>query len=102
MPVKPDAFVCANDYIAIQLMAALKRQGIVIPDQVMVAGFDGTQQSAVVEPSLTTVHIPGTDIGHLAADMLLARIENPDRPFLCTYVKTTPLWRESTARKLDF
>lgn len=99
MPVKPDAFICANDYIAIQLMTALKRQGIAIPDQVMVAGFDGTQQSAVVEPSLTTVQIPGTDIGRLAADMLLARIENPDRPFQCTHVKTTPLWRDSTARK---
>lgn len=99
MPVLPDALICANDYIAIQLMTALKQQGVAIPERVMVAGFDGTQQSAVVEPSLTTVQIPGTDIGRLAAEMLLERIENPGEPFRWTYVKTTPFWRNSTARK---
>lgn len=99
MPVMPDALICANDFIAIQLMTALKQQGISIPEQIMVAGFDGTHQSAVVEPSLTTVQIPGTELGRIAAEMLLERIENPGKPFRCTYVKTVPLWRNSTARK---
>lgn len=99
MPVMPDAFICANDYLALCTMTALKRHGVLIPDEVMVAGFDGTPQSAIVEPALTTAQIPSNDIGRLAADMLLARIENPDRPFQSTYVKTTPLWRDSTARK---
>lgn len=99
MPELPDALVCANDFIAIHLMAALKRAGIPIPGAIMVAGFDGTPQSAVVEPSLTTVQIPCTDIGRLAADMLLERIENPGLPFRSTYVKTTPVWRDSTALK---
>ena len=99
MPVMPDAFICANDYLAINIITTLKRKGIMIPDEVMVTGFDGTPQSSIVEPMLTTAWIPSNDIGRLAADMLLARIENPDRPFQSTYVKTTPLWRESTARK---
>ena len=99
MPIMPDAFICANDYLALCTMTTLKRHGVLIPDEVMVAGFDGTPQSSIVEPALTTAHIPSNDIGRLAADMLLARIENPDRPFQSTYVKTTPLWRESTARK---
>lgn len=99
MPELPDALVCANDFIAIHLMTELKQTGISIPCAIMVAGFDGTPQSAVVEPSLTTAQIPCADIGRLAADMLLERIENPDRPFRSTYVKTTPLWRDSTALK---
>ena len=99
MPVMPDAFICANDYLAINTITTLKRHGVLIPDEVMVAGFDGTPQSSIVEPALTTAWIPSNDIGRLAADMLLARIENPDRPFQSAYVKTTPLWRESTARK---
>ena len=99
MPVMPDAFICANDYLAINIITTLKRKGIMIPDEVMVTGFDGTPQSSIVEPSLTTAHIPSNDIGRMAADMLLARIENPDRPFQSTYVKTAPLWRDSTARK---
>ena len=96
MPGIPDGFVCANDYLAISLMAALKKKGLSIPDDVMVTGFDGSPESAVVEPALTTAYIPSTDIGRMTADVLLDRIENPDRPFRRTYVKTTPIFRGST------
>lgn len=99
MPELPDAFVCANDFIAIHLMTALKQLGMAIPDQIMIAGFDGTPQSAVLEPSLTTVQIPSADIGRIAADILLDRIDNPDRPFRSTYIEATPQFRGSTARK---
>jgi len=99
MPQMPDAFICVNDYIAIHVMAALKQMGLSIPGQIMVAGFDGSAQSAVVEPSLTTIQIPGKEIGRIAADILLNRISNPSRSPISVYVKTTPLWRESTNRK---
>ncbi len=98
MPVLPDGLVCANDYIALHVMTALKQMGVSIPGGVMVSGFDGTPQSAVVEPALTTAQIPGAEIGKLAADILLDRIENPDRPYRATYVNTTPLLRASTTR----
>lgn len=42
IPALPDAFICANDYLALQMMTALKRHGIAIPQDVMIAGFDGT------------------------------------------------------------
>ena len=99
MPQLPDALVCVNDFIAIRVMTALKQLGVSIPEQIMVAGFDGTAQAAVVEPSLTTVQIPGAEIGRTAADLLLNRIANPGRPPLSVYTKTTPIWRESTDRK---
>ncbi len=38
----PDAFVCANDFLAVHLMNALKKLGLSIPGDVRVAGFDGT------------------------------------------------------------
>ena len=98
MPLRPDALICANDFLALHVINALKRMGLSIPGDVMVAGFDGIPQSAVVEPSLTTVQIPNTDIGRMAADILLNRLENPNRPFCTTYVQTTPVWRNSTAR----
>lgn len=99
MPAIPDAFICANDFLALHMIAALKRLGLAIPNDIMVTGFDGVPQSAVVEPSLTTVQIPNADIGRMAADILLERIKNPDRPFSSTYVKTTPIWRNSTSRQ---
>ena len=98
MPQLPDALVCINDFVAIHVMAALKQLGLSIPEQIMVAGFDGTAQSTVVEPTLTTVQIPGAEIGRVAADMLLNRIANPDREPISVYMKTTPVWRESTNR----
>ena len=98
MRTLPDAFICANDFIAIHLITALKQLGVSVPDRVMVTGFDGTPQSAILEPSLTTVQIPNADIGRIAADNLLKRIENPDRPFCITYITTAPVWRNSTAR----
>ena len=98
MPVLPDGLVCANDYIALHVMTALKQMGVAIPGRVMVAGFDGTPQSAVVEPALTTAQIPSADIGRLAAEILLDRLENPDRPYRTTYVNTVPLLRASTSR----
>jgi len=96
MPFLPDAFVCANDYLAIHLMNALKKKGLSIPKDIMITGFDGTAQSALVDPALTTVQIPSLEIGRMAADILLARIRNPEMPYHWTHVKTTPVWREST------
>ena len=96
MPQIPDAFACANDFLAIRLMAALKKKGLRIPQDVMVAGFDGSAEASVVEPSLTTVRIPGGEIGRLAASTLFERIRRPDASCLLTYVKTVPVWGGST------
>ena len=101
MPVLPDAFVCANDYLAVYCMTALKRLGRSIPGDVMVSGFDGSAQSMLIEPALTTVQIPSAEIGMTAADLLMFRIKNPSAPFSWTHIKTTPLWRASTAGKKD-
>jgi len=96
MPYMPDAFVCANDYLAINTIKALKQMNISIPDEILVAGFDGILQSEVIEPSLTTVKIPSKEIGKMAAEMLLTRIKSPEKPFRKMYVATTPVFRNST------
>lgn len=98
MKVMPDALICANDFLALHVMSALKRLELSIPHDIMITGFDGTPQSAVVEPSLTTVQIPNADIGRMAADTLLERIKYSDRPYCSIYVKTSPIWRGSTSK----
>lgn len=95
MPSVPDAFVCANDFLALHLMTALKEKGLSIPHDVMITGFDGTVQASVVEPPLTTVRIPSSDMGYFAAGMILERIEIPKLPFRRIYVQTTPVWHKS-------
>ncbi len=96
MPFLPDAFICANDYLAIPLMLTLKKRGLSIPADIMIAGFDGTAQSAFTDPPLTTVRINGADIGCLAARLLLNRIQSAAFPYTWTRVASIPVWREST------
>lgn len=95
MPRIPDGFVCANDFIAIRVMQALQKKGLSVPKDVMVTGFDGSPEAEVVYPPLTTAQIPSADIGRLSADILLRRITFPRLPYCCTFIKTTPVWRES-------
>ncbi len=96
MPRIPDAFVCANDYLAIHLMTAVKKMGLSVPNDVMITGFDGSPESSVVDPPLTTAQIPSMDLGRIAAYILLNRIQNPSRPNMRVYVNTVPLLRDST------
>ena len=96
MPSLPDAFVCANDYLAFHLLRALKKRKIAVPEEVMVTGFDGADQSAFSDPPLTTVRIPSAEIGRIAANVLLFRIADPSIPFTWSRVRSTPVWREST------
>ena len=98
MPSIPDGFACANDYLAIRLMGALKKLGLSIPGDVLLTGFDGSPEAAIVEPSLTTARIPSAELGRLAAVLLSERIRLPEFPFVRTYVKTAPIWGNSTVR----
>ena len=91
MPSLPDAFACANDYLAIHLITALKKMGLSVPRDVMVAGFDGSLEATLIEPPLATAKIPSAEIGRLAASLLSERILNPEASFRWTYVKTTPV-----------
>lgn len=92
----PQAFVCANDFIAVRLMRALKNIGVSIPGDIRVCGFDDSSESRIVEPHLTTVHIYSSDMGVKAGDMLLSRIRYPQQPYQVTHVYTKPIAREST------
>lgn len=96
MPQLPDAFVCANDYLAIHLMKALKCMELRIPEDIMVVGFDDSPEASVTEPQLSTVRIPSGEMGFIAAGILLDRIQCPTLPYRCCYIQTTPLWRATT------
>lgn len=96
MPVIPDAIACANDFLAIRLVSALKEMGISVPADMMVTGFGGTLEAALIEPPLTTATIPSREIGRNAAAILVERIRQPDIPFRWIYMMTTPKWGGST------
>lgn len=99
LPGLPDVFFCANDYLAICTLKALKYNNIAVPDDVLLCGFDDAPESVIVEPAITTVRIPSDSMGYIAAELLMSRISHPSMPYRTTYVKTDIMYRDSTRRK---
>lgn len=92
----PDAFVCANDYIAICTIKALRYLGYKIPKDIKIAGFDNSNESDIIDPALTTVTIYGKQMGYMSTEILLSRVKFPDIPNCTTYVDTDVIFRKST------
>lgn len=77
-PDPPTALLAGNDLLAVGAVKALKDRGLRVPEDFAVAGFDDFEFSEYTDPPLTTVAVPGFDIGRTAASKLIARIEGTD------------------------
>jgi DNA-binding LacI/PurR family transcriptional regulator len=70
----------ANDEMAAGVIAAANKVGVAVPDDLPVVGFDDTRIARLTRPRLTTVRVPMASMGAAAVDLLVQRIENPERP----------------------
>jgi len=77
---RPDAFVCANDLTAGNLMHTLISLGKRIPEDIRIVGIDDVKYARLLPVPLTTLHQPCRDIGRIAMATMLDRIANPDLP----------------------
>ncbi|HIY25502.1 MAG TPA: LacI family transcriptional regulator [Candidatus Brachybacterium merdigallinarum] len=73
----PGAVIGANDQSALGALAALQEAGVRVPEECVVTGFDGIDESRYSRPALTTVRQPTTELGIRAAEALLRRIAHP-------------------------
>lgn len=89
------AVLAANDTVALGVCAALRDQGLRIPEDVSVAGFDDLPFSADAAPALTTVRIPLHEAGARAGRLALGRESAP--PGGVATVRTELMARASTA-----
>ncbi|MDR0707269.1 MAG: LacI family DNA-binding transcriptional regulator [Treponema sp.] len=71
----PSAFFCMNDIIAYGCMKALREEGLAIPGDVSVIGFDDLPSSSVTEPPLSSVRVSTHQIGERALEKLSERID---------------------------
>ena len=100
-PERPDAIFCTSDPKAFVVMRALQDQGVRIPEEIAVMGFDNVTISALVEPTLTTVSQPFQLIGETGARLLLKQIQYKEeqgvlpKPFR-TVMPTELIVRKST------
>lgn len=89
------AIICANDLTAANLMKTLDAMGCPVPQKVRVAGFDDVKYAELLRPSLTTIHQPCVDIGTIAMQAMLERIENPTFPARDILAQPTLIVRQS-------
>ncbi|WP_342373354.1 LacI family DNA-binding transcriptional regulator [Propioniciclava soli] len=71
----PQAIFCANDVMALGLLAALREAGVRVPEDVSVVGFDDMVGAAHLAPALTTVRQPFAVVGSRAVAALLAAVD---------------------------
>lgn len=75
---RPEAVVCANDYMAVGLMRTLKTKGLRVPEDVIVTGFDNVPSISLSMPTLTTVEQDFAGMARTAMEELDRQIRNPD------------------------
>ena len=73
----PTAIFAMNDLMAAGCMAVLAAAGLRIPEDIAVAGFDNREIAAYLQPPLTTIALPTTEIGTQAALHIIDMINNP-------------------------
>jgi LacI family transcriptional regulator len=67
MKPRPDGIFSTNDFNAAVCMQELRRNGIHVPEDISIVGFNNDAISKIVEPQLTTINYPGEDMGEITA-----------------------------------
>lgn len=95
----PEAFVCANDSMAIGVCSKLNELGYLVPDDVIVTGMDGIPEGNTHFPSITTLKRNITETGKVAAQRIFQIINGEISPVGSETVDGTILYRESCGCK---
>jgi DNA-binding LacI/PurR family transcriptional regulator len=93
--VSPTAIFAANDRMAFGVIVAATDLGMKIPDDLSVVGFDDITMASYVRPTLTTVALPGYEMGAAAMRLLLRRFAGNECP-QTTWLPTQLVVRHSS------
>ncbi|MBR4720107.1 MAG: GGDEF domain-containing protein [Lachnospiraceae bacterium] len=74
----PEAVICANDIMAINVCDVLKEEGLKVPDDVIVTGFDGYDEVFVSVPGVTTVDCELTELADMTAEAAARSVSGED------------------------
>ena len=78
--LRPDGFVCANDFTAARLLRTLTDLEFSVPDKVQMAGFDDVKYASLLSVPLTTIHQPCESMGAIAVSTMIERLRDPKLP----------------------
>ena len=92
----PEVFLCANDFVAIDAISALRDRGISVPDDVLFCGFDDSHESRHMLPTLTTIHIHTQIMAYEAVHLLMSRMKESSLDYRIVHTQTDLIYRAST------
>ena len=93
---RPDAFLTSSDVFAAAVIKAAHLAGLRVPQDLVVCGFDDLEISKAMTPSITTIDVPGYQMGYLAGEMLSSRLQSGRKECQNIYLQTELIVRESS------
>lgn len=88
-----DSLICCNDFAAAEMLKVLMRNGIKVPDDLAITGFDGYSFCKYTPVSLATVVQPINEQAERSVELLLNRIETHHLPDGFSNIKLQPLFQ---------
>lgn len=77
---RPTAVICGNDVLAVGALTECHAMNIDVPKAVSITGFDDMDIASITIPPLTTVRVPTRQLGYLAAEYIVSRVEGVEAP----------------------
>jgi LacI family transcriptional regulator len=100
LPNPPDGIFSPNDTSAVSAIQCAKKRGLKIPKEIAIIGFNNDPVSLIIEPQLSTISHPATDMGRIAARQVMKHKDHKDIVTSETItLKTELIVRESSLRK---
>jgi LacI family transcriptional regulator len=101
MDPKPDGVFVTNDFFAAVFLQTLKENGLRIPEDIAIVGFNNDVIARIIQPKLTTINYPGEEIGEQAARSLLEQLagHNSARTTDTIIIRSELIIRESSLHR---
>jgi DNA-binding LacI/PurR family transcriptional regulator len=89
------AYFCSNDWSAFGFIQGLRAQGLRVPEDISIIGFDDNETSKLISPALTTVRADPVGVGRMAVRKLIERVKFPNLSITQTLLYTELIERHS-------
>ena len=94
---RPTAMVCTEDSIAVEIVKSVQAQGLRVPEDLSVVGYDDSMPARLISPALTTVRQDIRQKAEYAVELLMAKIADPEIESRRRILDVDLVYRESVA-----
>ena len=93
---RPNAIFAGNNLITLGALETIHNRSLKVPEEIAIVGFDDMYWSCSLNPPLTAVRQPAFEMGRRAGELLIQRINDPERSTVQMILNTELMKRSST------